>query len=178
MKRRVSGLLLSTVLAAAVISGCKKPGPASPDPVPTPTPTPSPSTTGGLSGTWIGLVAEGMGSTVVAPYDGSNPAAGNCTIQSDVEVTLTQAGDSVSGTATQINRVNCPERGRVPFSDVVRHPFTATLSRPDTIVVGNVYEFDQIPLTGTYSATLIDASSRGPHPNGGIRSYALRLRKR
>ena len=119
-----------------------------------------------------------MGSTVVAPYDGSNPAAGNCTIQSDVEVALTQAGDSVSGTATQINRVNCPERGRAPFSDVVRHPFSATLSAPNTIVVGNVYEFDQIPPPAPTPPPLIDASSRGPHPNGGIRSYALRLRKR
>jgi len=178
MKRRLSGLLLSMVLAAGVMSGCKKtPGPANPDPVPTPTPTPSPSAAG-LSGTWIGLVAEGMGSTVVAPYDGGNPGAGNCTIQSDMEVTLTQSGNSVSGTATQVNRVNCPERGRGPFSDVVRHPFSATVTPPSTIEVGNVYEFDQIPMNGTYTATTIDVSSRGPHPNGGIRSYALRLRRR
>jgi hypothetical protein len=177
MQRRLSGLVTCAAVVLSFASGCKKaPGPVGPDPVPTPTPTPSPS--GTLTGTWIGLVSEGMGSTVVAPYDGGNPAAGNCTIQSDLEATLVQSGNSISGTATQVNRVNCPERGRGPFADVVRHPFEATLTAPGTIEVRNVYEFDQIPMTGTYTPVVISVSSRGPHPNGGIRSYALVLRKR
>jgi hypothetical protein len=176
MKGRVSGLVLGTALVVGLASGCRKaPGPAAPDPVPSPSPSPSLTT---LSGTWIGLVADDMGATVIAPYDGGNPAAGNCTVRSDVEVTFTQAGNSLSGPGTQVNRVNCPERGRAPFSDVVSWTVLATLSPPDTIVVENVYERGQIPLTGTYTATTIDATARGPHPNGGIRSYALRLRKR
>ena len=176
MKGRVSGLVLGTALVVGLVSGCKKaPGPAGPDPVPSPSPSPSSPT---LSGTWIGLVAEDMGSTVIAPYDGGNPAAGNCTIRYDVEVTFTQTGNSVSGPGTQVNRVNCPERGRAPISDVVRSTFSAALSPPDTIVVENVDERGQIPLTGTYTATTIDVAARGPHPNGGVRSYALRLRKR
>jgi hypothetical protein len=126
----------------------------------------------------VGLVAEDMGSTVVAPYDGSNPAAGNCTSRYDVEVTLTQRGNSFSGPGTQINRVNCPERGRAPFSDVVNFTLTATLVPPNEIVIQNVDESGQVPLTGAYSPTLIEAAGRGPHPNGGIRSYAIRLRKR
>jgi len=175
MRGRISGLVLWTALVAGVVSGCKKsPGPAGPDPAPTVPPSPPAA----LSGTWIGLVAEGMGSTVIAPYDGSNPAAGNCTIQFDVEVGFTQRADSLSGPITQINRVNCPERGRAPFSDVVRSTLSGTLSPPDTIVVENVYELGQVPLSGTYTATTIDVTARAPHPNGGIRSYALRLRKR
>jgi hypothetical protein len=175
MKRPIRAFVLSAAVAGSVVLGCKGSSPAGPDPAPTPSPSPVATT---LSGSWIGLVAENMGSTVVAPYDGGNLAAGNCTIQSDMEVTLTQTGNTLSGPATQINRVNCPERGRAPFSDVVRHTFSATLSPPNSITTQNVYEFDQIPLTGTYTATLIDVSSRGPHPNGGIRSYALRLRRR
>jgi hypothetical protein len=177
MKRRISGLVLLAALAAGVVPGCKKtPGPAGPDPMPTPTPTPSPSAN--LSGTWIGLVAENMGATVVAPYDGSNPAAGNCTSQSDMEVTLTQTGNALSLASTLINRVNCPERGRTPFSDIVRFTVSGSLTPPDTIVVENVDERGQIPLTGTYTATTIDVNARGPHPNGGIRSYTLRLRRK
>lgn len=175
MKRRIAGLVLSTALLACVAPGCKKtPGPAGPDP----TPTPSPSPPASLSGTWIGLVAENMGATVVAPYDGSNPAAGNCTMQFDLEVALTRSGDSVSGPDTIINRVNCPERGRAPFSDVVRSTLSARVSPPDVIVVDNVYENGEIPMSGTYTATTIDVTARGPHPNGGIRSYALRLRRK
>src|SRR2546421_3699367 len=98
MKGRISGLVLWTALVAGVLSGCKVPGPAGPDPAPT-APPPSPPPT--LSGTWIGLVAESMGSTVIAPYDGLHPAAGNCTIQFDVEVTLTQRVNSLSGPGTQ-----------------------------------------------------------------------------
>jgi hypothetical protein len=175
MKRRMAGVVLWSALVAGVLSGCKKaPGPAGPDPVPTPTPTPPSS----LSGAWIGLVAENRGATVVAPYDGSNPAAGNCTSQSDMEVTFTHTGNALSGPCTAINRVNCPERGRAPYSDIVRFTVSATLSPPNTIVVENVDERGQIPLTGTYTATTIDVTARGPHPNGGMRTYTLRLRRK
>ncbi len=120
-----------------------------------------------------------MGSTKIAPYDGGNLAAGNCTIRYDIEATLTQTAGTVSGPATAVNRVDCPEHGGTPDpGEVVRFTLSGTVSPPNTIVMDNFDERGQVPLTGTYTSTIIDVAGRGPHPNGGIRSYALRLRRK
>ena len=173
MTKRIWGLALGTALAAGVVSGCKGGStPSGPGPLP-PTPSPSPTAAPTLSGAWVGLVSEGMGLTVLIPNDGVT-----CTIKYDVDVTLTQSGNSLSGPTTIINRINCPERGYGPIPDVVRPTFSATLSPPDAIEVRNLDEFDQIPLRGAYSATLIDATAHGPHRNSDPRTYTLRLRKK
>src|ERR1051326_2995413 len=92
MKRRIAGLAVWATFAAVVVVGCRK-GSTPVEPLPPPTPSPSPAPT--LSGAWIGLVAEDMGSTKIAPYDGGNLAAGNRTIRYDIEATLTQTAGTV-----------------------------------------------------------------------------------
>jgi hypothetical protein len=127
-----------------------------------------------LSGSWGGTVASGRGITLLVTAVG-----GSCTYRWDVEMTLTQSGNGLNGPATANRRsITCtiPElQGFIdPFvPSLETFTFSSTLTPPNAIVI----PIQQVMMTGTYSATTIDATARQAAPEGTI-DYKLAINRR
>ena len=102
------------------------------------------------------------------------PAFGPFTLDLDNR-SLRRSGREVALTPKSwaVLRYLLERRGRLVTKDELLNAIW-----PDTIVVENFYERGEAALTGTYTATAVDVTARAPHPNGGIRSYTLRLRRK
>jgi SH3-like domain-containing protein len=137
---------------------------------------PTGPSTASLTGTWNGAAAAGNGliMRVIVP-------GGSCTFLWDVDASLVQTGNTLGGPST-INRraITCnpstPEVQEALTPLVPRidnFTFAATLAPPNGITI----PLGAINMTGTYTATTINATATDVMPDGTI-EYKLHLSKR
>jgi hypothetical protein len=127
-----------------------------------------------LTGSWGGLVANNAGLTLRAGVPG-----GSCTFLWDVDLTLTQNGNALTGPGRITFRsVSCSVPGAENAIGGGVLPgetfdFAATLAPPSAISV----PLGSTLLTGTYSATAVRVTGSQAQPGGSL-DYTLAFSKR
>ncbi|HEV7502886.1 MAG TPA: hypothetical protein VGQ33_22865 [Vicinamibacteria bacterium] len=157
------GLLTAGALAAVIAAGNKSDGS-----------TTDPGTTNPLTGHWLGTVDSGAGLTLLV-----NTADMACTYRWDLTSDLVQSGASLSGSATAVSRsANCSFQA-VP---TLPAPFAASASSVpiNGAASGGSVTFQAgiNTLTGTYTASLLDAAGSVPGvASGATATYTWRQTK-
>jgi hypothetical protein len=106
-------------------------------------------------------------------------SGGSCTYRYDFDATFTQSGNSISGPAqTTFRSIDCGVPGLDQLIGNLSVPngsftFSATLSPPSGISI----PLGVTPLTGTYTATTIQATGGSAQP-GGTLDTILNITKR
>jgi hypothetical protein len=128
-----------------------------------------------LTGTWAGTVAANKGLTMTVTVPGAS-----CVIRQDIEVALTQNGNTVTGPGTGTTRsftCSFPEIQPIVQSIVGQGgsgQLVATLAPPNAIS----FDFGEgVILRGTYTSTTMDATGRLSDPEGTV-DYVLSMVKR